>query len=219
MQRVLGFFPAQQDTMGQFCVLMLQDIALVNVLASRWPLERLFDKELSGSEKIGFELLNPFYTKIPWTTALKGKKVLVVHPLAGAIQKQYLKRDLLFKKELLPRFELQTLEVDVSIAGNSAKFKDWFEALDYMKTQINKLEYDICLIGGCGAYGFPLAAHVKRRGKKSIQFGGSLQLLFGIWDKWAENPHYKSNYKSAQLINEHWLKTTNGGKVVVDLLN
>ena len=33
---------------------------------------------------------------------------------------------------------------------------------------------------GCGAYGFPLAAHVKRMGKKAIHMGGSNSNV--IWD-------------------------------------
>lgn len=48
-----------------------------------------------------------------------------------------------------------------------------------MKDEIDKQDYDIALIG-CGAYGFPLAAHIKRSGKKAIHLGGALQLLFGI---------------------------------------
>ncbi len=51
-------------------------------------------------------------------------------------------------------------------------FKDWFDAFEYMKAEINKSNYDICILG-CGAYGFPLAAHVKRMGKKAIHMGGS----------------------------------------------
>lgn len=47
---------------------------------------------------------------------------------------------------------------------------------------MDKVEYDVCLIG-CGAYGFPLAAHAKRTGHKAIHLGGSLQLLFGIAGK------------------------------------
>lgn len=198
--------------MEQFCELIVQDIPEVNVLASRFPYERLFDKELLASEKIAFDLLNPFFTKIPWTMALKGKKVLVVHPLAGTIQKQYLKRDLLFKNELLPEFELQTIRPVVNSAGNATVGKDWFEALDDMKAEIDKQEYDVCLIDGCSAYGFPLAAHVKRMGKKSIQFGGSLQLLFGIWGKRGEDPNYNSNYNYAELINEHWVIADNKEK-------
>lgn len=77
-----------------------------------------------------------------------------------------------------------------SLGGNS-QFKDWFEALEYMKTEIDKVDYDICLIGA-GAYGFPLAAHVKRQGKQGVHLGGALQLLFGIKGKRWEMANYDS---------------------------
>lgn len=51
-----------------------------------------------------------------------------------------------------------------------------------MQDEISKEDYDICLIG-CGAYGFSLAAYVKRCGKQAIHMGGALQLLFGIKGK------------------------------------
>jgi hypothetical protein len=73
-----------------------------------------------------------------------------------------------------------------------------------MIAEIDACEFDICLIG-CGAYGFPLAAHVKRMGKKAVHLGGSLQLLFGIKGKRWENPNYNEVYNYSNLINEHWV--------------
>ena len=69
-----------------------------------------------------------------------------------------------------------------------------------MKNQILKKDFDIALIG-CGAYGFPLAAHVKRIGKQAIHLGGSLQILFGIKGKrWDNHPVI------SKLYNEHWIR-------------
>lgn len=204
MQNWSGFFPPTQDKIEEFCQLMLNDIPLVDVLGSWLPEEKQFDKDPIKSKKINFELLNPYFSKNPWTKALEGKKILVVHPFALSIESQYKKRELLFKDNMLPSFHLQTIQAVQSIAGNQTQFLDWFEALDYMKLEIDKRDYDICLIG-CGAYGFPLAAHVKRMGKKAIHMGGSLQLLFGIKGKRWENPNYNTIYNYAQLINEHWV--------------
>ena len=55
------------------------------------------------------------------------------------------------------------------------------------------------------AYGLPLAAHVKRQGKKAIHLAGSLQLLFGIKGKRWENPNYNPLYNYSELMNEHWV--------------
>jgi hypothetical protein len=86
-----------------------------------------------------------------------------------------------------------------------------------MEDQIDKEDYDICLLG-CGAYGMPLAAHIKESGKQAIHFGGSLQLLFGIRGKRWETNHYGFDYfadgigKYPELINEYWIRPFNNSK-------
>jgi hypothetical protein len=198
-----GFFPAREDKIEEFCRLMITDIPEVDILGSWLKEERVFEKELLKAYKVRFVLLDPYWAKNPWTKALEGKKVLVVHPFAKTIEQQYKKRELLFGNNLLPEFELKTIKAVQSIAGAKTPFSDWFEALEYMKSEIDKVDYDICLIG-CGAYGFPLAAHVKRMGKKGFQLGGSLQLLFGIEGKrW--NKDYSKDYDYSILPNENWI--------------
>ena len=204
MQNWSGFFPPKIDKIERFCQLMLIDMLQVDILGSWIKNEDQFKEHLNDCIKISFESLNPYFSKYPWTKALEFKKVLVVHPFATTIESQYLKRDLLFEGNLLPQFELKTLTAVQSIAGNKTPFSDWFEALEHMKAKIDLEDFDICLIG-CGAYGFHLAAHVKRKGKKAIHLGGSLQLLFGIKGKRWENPDYNPKYNYAQLMNENWV--------------
>lgn len=207
MQNWSGFFPPTIEKVNQFGKLMLQDLPLVDILASWLPQERFFEEELKHAIKIDFELLNPYFSAKPWTSALSGKKVLVVHPFAHTIKKQYNKRTLLFEKNVLPSFHLSVLKAVQSLGGQQTQFADWFEALDFMKAEIDKVDYDVCLIGA-GAYGFPLAAHVKRSGKKAVHMGGSLQLLFGISGKRWEDPNYSPDYHYYKLINEHWVKAS-----------
>lgn len=200
-----GFFPPTVNKVEQFCKLMLQDITEVDILGSWLPDESKFDRELKNAKKVWLLNLEPFWTSNPWTKALEGKKVLVIHPFAQTIESQYKKRNLIFPNNLLPEFELITLKAVQSIAGEKTEYADWFEALAYMKSEIDKLDYDICLIG-CGAYGFPLAAHVKRMGKKAFHLGGSLQLLFGIRGKRWETGLYKTVYNYDTLINDYWVR-------------
>ena len=68
-----------------------------------------------------------------------------------------------------------------------------------MCNQIKKTEFDIAIIG-CGAYGFPLAAFVKKLGKKAIHLGGATQILFGIKGKRWDNFETIS-----KLYNQHWV--------------
>ena len=204
MQIWSGFFPPRADKIEEFCKMMLRDIPEVDILGSWLKEEYQFQKELTKANKVGFLLLDPFWAKTPWTKALEGKKILVVHPFSNTILQQYKKRNLLFSNNLLPEFELKTIKAVQSIAGAKTPYRDWFEALEYMKAEIDKQDYDSCL-SGCGAYGFPLAAHVKRMGKKGFQLGGSLQLLFGIEGKrW--NKDYNDEYDYSTIQNEHWVR-------------
>ncbi len=202
MQVWSGFFPPTQEKIEAFCDLMLHDTPQVDILGSWLTEEQNVAQGLVNAKRVILEDLEPFFTKNPWTKALAGKKVLVVHPFAETIEKQYLKRELLFDNGLLPEFELKTIKAVQSVAGVETEFEDWFDALNHMKLQIDATAYDICIIG-CGAYGFPLAAHVKRSGKKAVHMAGATQLLFGIkgkrWENYVVWPYMN-------LFNEHWVR-------------
>jgi hypothetical protein len=174
----------------------------IDVLGSWLKQEIFFDEQLKNSKKVVLEDLEPFFCTNPWTRALEGKKVLVVHPFTTTIESQYEKRHLLFENNLLPNFELTTVKAVQSVAGAETEFKDWFEALDSMKNKIDAEDYDIAIIGA-GAYGLPLAAHVKRMGKKAVHLAGATQLLFGIkgkrWEEYIVWPY-------TNLFNEHWVR-------------
>ena len=197
-----GFFPLEVKMVEKFCELMINDLKYVDLFGSWLKEEVFFEEYLKDSKKVVLEDLEPFFTKKPWTWALEGKKVLVVHPFAKTIQKQYLKRNLLFENNLLPEFDLITIKAVQSIAGEKTKFKDWFEALEWMKKQIDLADYDVAIIG-CGAYGLPLAAYIKRSGKKAIQLAGATQLLFGIkgkrWEEFIVWPY-------TNLFNGQWVR-------------
>ena len=70
---------------------------------------------------------------------------------------------------------------------------------------MDKVDYDVALIG-CGAYGFCLAAHAKRSGKKAVHLGGVLQLLFGIKGNRWEDKNYHPVFDYNTLFNSFWVK-------------
>lgn len=207
MRNNAGFFSATPELLKRFSEMMIEDMPLIDILASWRFEEEYFSKELQNAYKIDFEPYNPFWSDVPWTAALENKKVLVVHPFAETIQKQYLRKELIHKDpRVLPTFDLQTIKA-IQTIGNQGdnRFETWFDALEFMKSEIDKKDYDICLLG-CGAYGFPLAAHIKRSGKKAVHLGGSLQLLFGIRGARWENNNYNATYNYSKLMNEYWVK-------------
>ena len=165
-------------------------------------LEEKFVAHLHPSASlVPLRLLEPFWSVIPWTSALAGKRVLVIHPFAKTIEAQYRRRQQLFKDDrILPEFELITIKAVQTIAGEQCEFKSWFDALNSMIDAMATVEFDVALIG-CGAYGFSLAAQVKRIGKQGFHLGGATQLLFGIIGRrWLEWPEFK------QLMNEFWTR-------------
>ena len=207
MRNNAGFFSATPELLKRFSEMMIEDMPLIDILASWRFEEEYFSKELQNAYKIDFEPYNPFWSDVPWTAALENKKVLVVHPFAETIQKQYLRKELIHKNpKVLPTFDLQTIKA-IQTIGNQGdgRFETWFDALEFMKSEIDKRDYDVCLLG-CGAYGMPLAAHVKRSGKKAVHLGGSLQLLFGIRGARWENSNYNATYNYSKLMNEFWVK-------------
>lgn len=203
IQYASGFFPVTFENLKKFYRLYADDVKDLDLLVS-WRIEELFFQNwISKLPEIKKTTLDSFYAhEHPWTYSLKGKKILVVHPFAETIESQYSnKRELLFEnKEVLPEFaSLQTIKAVQSIAGNPVVFNSWFDTLNWMKSEIDKKSFDIALLG-CGAYALPLAAHIKRIGKKAVHMGGVLQFLFGITSKrYDENEEYKP------YINEHFV--------------
>lgn len=208
-----GIFPPTKDTAIRFSERYLNDIPLIDLLGSFQYYEK-FMPLCKDVINVHLETLYPFFVDRPWTQALKGKKVLIIHPFESTIQAQYNIKGLLFDNpDILPDFELITLKAIQSAAGIKVPYKDWFEALQFMENQIDSIDFDICILG-CGAYGLPLAAHIKKLGKKAIHLGGGTQLLFGIKGKRWDDATYGKEYNDPELFkkpysslyNENWIK-------------
>ena len=211
MQSNAGFFPSTEENLMKFGEMMVEDSKQLDILGSWLPDEETMITSFNlNLTKVTLLALEPYWSKNPWSRILEGKKVLVIHPFASLIEQQYKeKREILFDdKRVLPKFDLKTIKAVQSLGGD-CEYSDWFEALDSMKKQMDATDYDIALLG-CGAYGFPLAAHAKRMGKQSVHLGGALQLLFGIRGKRWDHPDYgiqefgkQNTYKT--LFNDSWV--------------
>lgn len=206
LQNNAGFFSPNMgiDEVEKFCELYLKYIPQMDVCGSFEYYER-FIPFSDTCQKFQLETLYPFYVDNSWMRVLRGKNILVIHPFKSTIETQYLNnRELLFpNKDWLPEFaSLVVIKAVQSIAGEKTGFQSWFEALDYMKAQIDKIDFDVAIIG-CGAYGLPLAGYCKEKGKKAIHLGGGTQLLFGIKGKRWEQQYQNSCYRD--LFNEYWV--------------
>lgn len=206
MQMLSGFFPSNEKTISQFSELMYEDMKLLDVLGCWRVEERFLQKHFPVAKRVELRALEPYLQDDPWSVILENKKVLVIHPFNATIEKQYYsnRTNLFSDKRVLPRFKsLETIKAVQTIAETDSVFPDWFAALDSMKAEIDKKDFDIAIIG-CGAYGFPLAAHIKRIGKKAVHLGGPTQMLFGVKGKrWVENNDFKT------IVNEYFVLPSN----------
>lgn len=191
MKQGAGFFPTTDECLDRFAKLYTDNLTEMDFIWSMWlsRFENQYYEKYNPAAVIGFydDTALPYDIDNPWTKALEGKKVLVIHPFEDSIRENYEIREKLFvNPDVLPEFELITLKAVQSIADESPEYETWFEALEYMERQIDQIDFDVALIGA-GAYGFPLGAYVKSMGKKAVHIGGMLQLLFGIkgkaWNK------------------------------------
>ena len=208
-----GIFPPTQSTAERFSEIYLQDSPEIDLLGSFQYFEKYMPLK-PDVVRVQLETLYPFFVDRPWTRILTGKKVLVIHPFSKTIEEQYGRRNSLFERpDILPDFKLSTLKAVQSVGGTQTEFRDWFEALESMKRSVNSIDFDIAIIG-CGAYGLPLAAHIKRIGKKSVHLGGGTQLLFGIkgkrWEEqysrtWEYRPGEVININYVDIFNENWV--------------
>lgn len=213
MQRLhlnAGFFPTTESAVRDFVDLSVEDLKEVDVLASYAYCERYIADLLAGCTKVNLDgYYAPFRYPHPWSRILKDKRVLVIHPFRDSILQQYARRELIHpQSEALPPFKsLRVIKAVQSIAGNDCGYATWFDALDAMKREMEKEDFDIALIG-CGAYGFPLTVHAKRLGKVGIHLAGWTQMLFGIYGRrWMnDQPEY------ARFINEHWIRPAENEK-------
>ena len=134
--------------------------------------------------------LEPFYmiqsgsSDIPWTHALKVKKVLIINPFVESFKRQMDRGFTFFntteqsKQIFLPGQEFVYYRSYNTLAGNRLH-KNWFETFSIMCKDIKALDFDIALLG-CGGYGLPLCNFINKMGKSAIYIGGALQLLFGV---------------------------------------
>lgn len=201
-----GFYPPKRDAIMQYGKLICESLFEIDAFATIMKQERFFSEKLSQKVRCRFRDLESFHFSNPWTSALKGKKVLVIHPFVNTIRYQYEhSRDKLFNNfNCLPEFELKLLRAvqDKKISKDSYdQFDTWFDAYDFMCREIDKIDFDIAILG-CGGYGMPLASYIKRKGKQAIHLGGGTQYLFGIRSKRAD----EANAEIVAFYNEYWIR-------------
>lgn len=205
MRNLSGMFPTDDATLARFCELYA-DAAHGADLLALWDVgaEREVIRGCGAETRFAkLRALEPYYHPRPWSAALAGKRVLVVHPFAATIRRQYARREQLFlAPEVLPEFaSLRVVPAVQGLGGQETGYATWFDALEWMKRQIAAEPFDVAVIGA-GAYGLPLAAYCARElRRQAVQMAGATQLLFGIRGKrWDSHPVI------SKLYNDAWVR-------------
>ena len=201
MKRYAGFFPPNHKNLTFYAKHFIKESTKTDILGiSGIHMEAyMYQRYFPGKKVIPYEAFEPL--RGDWIQALKGKKVLVVSPFAQDIQRQYERRKQIFPQGVLPSFTLITVKAVQTIADQlDPRYPTWFDALDAMKVEIMKHDFDIALVGA-GAYGSHLCWFIKTMGKQAIQTGGATQTMFGIMGRrWQLRPHV------TRYVTDAWIR-------------
>jgi hypothetical protein len=171
---------------------------------AKWNNNTHFEEKLISSPfnlNVKLRSFEPYYfDDNKWTHLLKDKKVLVISSFSETIKKQYKKKDLIWKDNLLPDFELICLKFPLSYyleheSNRQIYPENSHKLLELFENKISEIDFDIALIGA-GIYSLPLAVHCKNLGKIGFHLGGCIQNFFGIKG---------SRWSGASYINEFWV--------------
>lgn len=196
-----GIFPAEAEHNAAFSKIYLEAARSADFMAlcGVFKEKKIVDAYCTNAKFIRSRSIEPYYFNTPWTKALEGKNILIVHPFVETINKQYQRRESIFvNPDILPEFgSIQFVKTVQSAAGAKTEFNTWSEALQFMCDEITRKEFDIAIVGA-GAYAMPICAHIKGIGKIAIQMSGATQLLFGIKGKrWDDHPVISKFYNDA----------------------
>jgi len=201
-----GVYPADHREFTKFAVSYIGAMNSIDILAiMRTSHEKkVVEQHINNVLKCSLISIEPYLHPRPWSMHLKGLDVLVVTPFSDSIKQNYYSNrpNLFLDQGVLPEFQIKTVRSPQGLCHNKTDFASWSDGLASLKSEVDMLQYDIAILG-CGAYGLPLGAHIKKKGKVAIHLGGVTQLLFGVRGKrWDDAPLYQG------LFNSHWVRPT-----------
>jgi hypothetical protein len=201
-----GVFPNTEEMFHRFAKVYLERLRALDGSAvwQNTGESRILRQFAPSAQWLSISGLEPYLFNQPWSQALAGKRILVIHPFEKSIRSQFERRDLVWRDMpgVLPDCDIEVIRAPYGFSKTD--FRNWFEMLQWLETQVDeafaKERFHVALIG-CGAAGIPVAAKVKELGGIGIHLGGPLQLLFGIRGRrWDRLPEFH------RVFNEHWIR-------------
>lgn len=203
LHRHAGIFPATAENLAIFGCSHYEALSSADLLGiMQSPFEGwLVSHSCPKARRAYLHALEPYLSPDPWSAALAGKRVLVVHPFGKSIASQYRENGhrLFCDPRVLPKFELEVLKPPQTMCAGTDGFLSWADGLEHTKRKIQERSFDVAIVG-CGAYGLSVAAFIKNiMGKPVVHLGGATQILFGVsGERWKRRPEH------ASLMNGFW---------------
>jgi hypothetical protein len=200
--RESGVFPPEEgafQTFSQEYLGALREVDLLGIMKDPYT-AFIYRKFGNDSLTCRLSALEPYRWPHPWSQHLAGKKVCVIHPFARSIADQYSKHGgkLFLDRRVLPSFDLRVVRAPQTATGNTDGHASWSQALRALEQEVMSEDFDVA-IAGCGAYGLPVGAFIKRHGKVCVHIGGATQMLFGVVGRrWRNMPAFRT------IINDKW---------------
>jgi hypothetical protein len=118
----------------------------------------------------------------PFTTALKGKRILIVSPFEDSIRAKLGVRSQIYDGvDLFPDCSFIFIKPPITNGDNISDEFDIELSRFYVKLNQLRGKYDVALLS-CGGYANPIANHIyENHGASAIYVGGVLQMYFGIY--------------------------------------
>jgi hypothetical protein len=201
-----GVFPRTEEVFHRFCEVYLEKLRLFDGIAvwHNTGESEVLARFCPTVRRLELQSVEPYFYTPPWSAALAGKRVLVVHPFEKTIRSQFERRAQLWpgQPDVLPPFELEFVKSPYGFSKTD--FTDWLEMYRWLEHQVEscyrRAPFDVALIG-CGAAGLPLAGFVKQLGAIGVHTGGATQLFFGIrGGRWDRMPEFQ------RFFNEAWVR-------------
>ena len=89
IHRQSGFYPVSKENIGLFREEMISSMKSLDLLASWVKGECRYQRFMQDTKVCKLDFIEPYLSKNPWSEALEGLKVLIVHPFTDSIYNQY----------------------------------------------------------------------------------------------------------------------------------
>jgi hypothetical protein len=218
LERNAGIYTKDEESLRAYTSQLIQSYDHCTVIAE-WEKrggvysfhglgQELITRRTPHIPKIDALALEPYYYDDSWMSALRGKRILIIHPFVQTIQKQIKHISELFpKREWFQDCTFVCLSPPVTLAGNH-RGKDWREHYgSFLETLNQTEEFDVALVAA-GGYGMLISDYIYTTLQKSVLYiGGALQIFFGIIGKrWFENK------KILEMVNDDWVRPSSSEK-------